>query len=1074
MGGNQLPISKICPPELPSVVPRKHLFDLLEQKKHYTVTWISAMAGSGKTTLVASYLEKYNIPCIWYQLDEGDGDLATFFHYLGIAVRKAFPAEGKSPPTLTPENLPRINIFSRQFFEDLCTRVSSPFYLVFDNYHELGQESRFHEVFRYGLSGISPDIHVIVISRSAPPHVFAGMLANKQMRVIGSKQLFMNIEESGELIRMETGAPLPPDLMNTVYEKTRGWAAGLVLMANSMAKTTHETRNFDELFPDTVLKYFHTEYFNRMDDVSREFMIRTAFLPKMTVDMAKALEGRKDTECTLLFLRDYNLFIHAPPESPRWYVYHPLLREFLKSEAEKRLDKEGLRRLKKRSAMLLLEAGQPEEAIDLLFEADAHRDAVPLVIKHAGDFIKHGKHVKLQRWLRLMPEQLFDSEPWLLFWMGICKLHSAPHDARPFLERALDLFRHRNDTPGTYSSWSAIIESIILEWNDFTELDPWLDWLDREIPKLPQYPSPDIEARVSLSRAAALIIRRPNQPEISKLLEKALLLARNSRDISLYLQVISWAMTYCAWTGDFAKVDVLHGETQKFLKSLVLPPALLIHRKWLDLSTKICSMKGIETAHEETTAALAMVKETGLKMWEHLFLMPGIFISLIFGNLDSAKSLLKRLQSTLDISHYHIFAFYHHLKALYNLHTGDINHAKAHAETALKIAEETGYVFPTLVCRLQLAYIFHEIRKCEKARRELSSILESARGFNSRILEFMCLMLKAKIALDTGNESNGLKTLKQAMALGSKQNFFTMAWWWYSPAISRLCAKALSENIEKDYVQRLVRANRLVPNLTDCLETETWPWPLRIYTLGTFSIEKDGSPLSFSGKTQKIPLNMLKILIAYGGTDVHMDRIIDALWFNADGDLAINAFSTTLNRLRKLVGLKDTILLKGGKLSLNRLYCMIDTWLFDQMLSKAETTLERGLKKEAIAFYKKTINIYRGDFLAIEQEEPWMLPPRERFRDKYLETIRITGKLLEEEDRPEEAINYYERGLRTDNLREAFYQRIMLCYKVMGHRSEAIRTYKRCRSILLSSINTEPSVETTSIYREILEHGQVS
>jgi len=79
----QASIHKITPPVLPKVVPRKRLFSLLDQKEHYQVTWISGMAGSGKTTLVASYLDARNIPCLWYQMDEGDGDIATFFYYLG-------------------------------------------------------------------------------------------------------------------------------------------------------------------------------------------------------------------------------------------------------------------------------------------------------------------------------------------------------------------------------------------------------------------------------------------------------------------------------------------------------------------------------------------------------------------------------------------------------------------------------------------------------------------------------------------------------------------------------------------------------------------------------------------------------------------------------------------------------------------------------------------------------------------------------------------------------------------------------------------------------------------------------
>ncbi len=1070
MGGNQVSIRKITPPEIPEVVPRKHLFRLLDQKEHYRVTWITGMAGSGKSTLVASYLKTRNIPCLWYQLDEGDSDLSLFFHYLEIAIRKASPHNRSPMPLLTPENMGNINIFSRQFFENLCRRVSPPFYIVFDNYHEVSHKSPFHEVLKNGLSGVSPGIHVVIMSREDPPETFAVMLANKDLRIIGSDDLLMNMQESNKLIEIEAGRKLPDKIVKQIHAKTKGWAAGLVLIASTARNNNAYLRQCDFFIPETVFEYFATEYFDTMDVSLKDFLLKTAFLPDLSVSMAREVTGRKDSERIFTLLRGYRLVTGTSPSSASTFQFLPLFQDFLKEKARDAFDSQELNRLMQRSARAAQKAGRLEDAANLLFETEDYGALISMILQHAENLIKSGGHRTLERWIRKLPEHIIGSEPWLLFWLGISYLFSSPREARGFLESALNLFRDREDIPGACLSWSSIIESIILEWDDFTRLDQWIDWFDKEIPHPVEYPSPEIETRVAINRAAALVIRKPNHSDIQECLERALLLARKGGDITLYLQAISWAMTYAAWMGDFTKVEVLHRETRKLSEFPEMPPAIVIHRKWLDLSTKICSMKGIESALDEMEDSLEMVKKTGLRMWEHVFLMPGIFIFLIFGDLRSANSLLKKLESILDISHYHIFSFYHHLRSLYNLCTGDINQARAHAETALKIAKETGYVFATLVCRFQLAYILHVMGKEKKAKQGVRHIHDSAIRLKSRILEFMCLMLLAKIALDIKDEENGLKFLQEAMLLGRRQNFLTMAWWWYSPFISELCSRALSEGIEINYVKMLVRVNRLVPPSSFYPYLENWPWALRINVLDRFEILKNDEPIQFPRKIQKMPLMLLKVLVVYGGIEVNKHKIIDALWYHADGDMAHNAFSTTLNRLRKLIGIGNILILKDGKLSLNQDYCMVDSWMFEHILDEAEMLWKQGLTEESLILYEKAVGCYRGDFLARENEEPWMIPLRNKLKKRLVTAVTTVGKLCEDANEFEKAVKYYEKGLSANNVEETLYQRLMVCFKNLGHRAEAIRTFERCKDTLQTVLKIEPSAETRAIYQEILAY----
>jgi ATP/maltotriose-dependent transcriptional regulator MalT len=66
------------------------LFEKLDHARDLPVIWLSAPAGAGKTTLVSSFIENRKIPCLWYQLDKSDEDLATFLLFHEI-IHSAIP-----------------------------------------------------------------------------------------------------------------------------------------------------------------------------------------------------------------------------------------------------------------------------------------------------------------------------------------------------------------------------------------------------------------------------------------------------------------------------------------------------------------------------------------------------------------------------------------------------------------------------------------------------------------------------------------------------------------------------------------------------------------------------------------------------------------------------------------------------------------------------------------------------------------------------------------------------------------------------------------------------------------------
>jgi LuxR family maltose regulon positive regulatory protein len=129
---------------------------------------------------------------------------------MGLAAKKAAPHKRKPLPLLTPEYLQGVHAFAHRYFEDLFTRLSPPFALVFDNYHEIPTDSLLHEVIREGLSAIPERISIIFISRTSR---FCSSRGKQFDGVIGRNELRFDLVEPSLQQRQFT-SPYSPDITN--------------------------------------------------------------------------------------------------------------------------------------------------------------------------------------------------------------------------------------------------------------------------------------------------------------------------------------------------------------------------------------------------------------------------------------------------------------------------------------------------------------------------------------------------------------------------------------------------------------------------------------------------------------------------------------------------------------------------------------------------------------------------------------------------------------------------------------------------------------------------------------------
>ena len=273
----------------------------------------------------------------------------------------------------------------------------------------------------------------------------------------------------------------------------------------------------------------------------------------------------------------------------------------------------------------------------------------------------------------------------------------------------------------------------------------------------------------------------------------------------------------------------------------------------------------------------------------------------------------------------------------------DLMGALREARTALRLAVEVGCPYFEALCRLALARVLADCNDERKCAAQLRQMRDIVGAIDNRHLEYACLTVFAGIALEHGRPRSGLNALRRAFALGREYGY-THFQWWLPQDMGRLCAHAIGAGIEPDYARDLVRRRRLMPG-GEAPAPDDWPWAFRVATLGGFRLLRQGEPLAASGKAQRRPLELLKVLIAYGGEGVAEERIADAVWPRIPGDSAHRSFTSTLHRLRKLLGEDKALVLHEGKLSFDRRYVWTDVWEFEARAEALEAARARRRRR---------------------------------------------------------------------------------------------------------------------------------
>ncbi len=1068
MAGKTASIAKITRPVLAGSFPRKRLFRLIDRARKQKVVWVTGPPGSGKTTLVSSYLAARRIHCLWDRLEEGDAEPATFFHYLGLAAKKAAPRIRKPLPVLTPDQRPAVTVFAQRYFESLFSRLKSSSVIVFDDYQKVPADSAFHTILRDGLSLLPPGICVILISREQPPPPFAKLRASQSLDVIGWKELRLSPRETEGIARFRWKGKGVKETIRNLHDVSDGRAAGCVLLLERARSGSGATLKLARHKPQEILDYFAGEILEKLDEEMHSFLLKSAHLPRMTAKMAAQLTGHRLAGQTLSYMNRHNYFTEVHPGPEPVYEYHALFRDFLRSRGNELFTEKYIHRVRGKAAAILEQSGHVEEAAGILREIGDSHGYSQVLKKQAPSLVRQGRSGTLAEWLEFLPGEILEEDPWLLYWRGVARLSSLPGESQGDFEEAFRRFSRQKERDGAFLSWAGVVDAIIYGPGSLKKLDPWFLTLGKMWKKSTLPLPEEVSSQATCAMIKALSLRRPPFVDMGMWADRAMRLAQTTRDVPLKFTSLLNVAYYRFHGGDFQEAGLLLDSLRELGRRPEISPLSRLTLYWLEAA--YANVNGMhDRCRKVVTEGVELAEATGVHHMDILLKGHGALSSLQGGNLETAAGFLRKMASNLSAARPWEESFYHRIAAWEALHREDRAQALFHSDRCLTICEEVGNPWTEALALVLRAFVLQAGGKEKEAARILRRAHRMGKESGMHFIRFVCLLAEAYFSLLRGDEASGLSSLREGLRIGRGKGYINV-YLWCPGLLETISAKALEKGIESGYVRDLIRRNALVPDAA-LPGLESWPWPLKLYTLGTFGLLKEEKPLSFSRKVQHKPLLMLKVLVALGGKDVPEGQMTDILWPEAEGDLAHQSFATTLRRLRKLLGNEKAVSLREGRVTLDARHCWVDAFAFESLLTRVDAAAQSGEARSdgAHAAYlaEKAIALYRGPFLAGDTSHPWAVGLGERMRSKFLRAVGFLGRFLEGEGRWAEAVACYRRGLEVDDLAEEFYQRLMICHQRNGQVAEALAVYNRCSKTLSAVLGVAPSADTEAIANRI-------
>jgi LuxR family transcriptional regulator, maltose regulon positive regulatory protein len=345
-----------------ALVHRPRLFERLSSTPAGGVALVCAPAGSGKTILVRSWAEETALEgrVAWVAVDRGEQDGQRFL--ISVADALADKVNGElGIERIKPTPNFRGEAVVEQLLSDL-ELLDDPLVLAIDDLHELHAAEALTclELF---LARMPPALRLVLGTRQEPELGLHRLRLADRLLEVRASDLCFSQDETRALLEA-SNIRLSNEAVALLQERTEGWVAGLRLAAISLAGHRDPERFVAEFSGSerTVAGYLMAEVLDREPTETRNLLLHTSILDRVSGPLADFLAGRSGSERVLQSLEEANAFVTSLDLARTWFRYHHLFADLLRLEL-RRSDPSSVPQLHLRAAGWYEHHGYPVDAI---------------------------------------------------------------------------------------------------------------------------------------------------------------------------------------------------------------------------------------------------------------------------------------------------------------------------------------------------------------------------------------------------------------------------------------------------------------------------------------------------------------------------------------------------------------------------------------------------------------------------------------------------------------------------------------------------------------------------------------